>query len=158
VLEYLEAIKLPVESDEHLMQVALVSTNYDAALSKLIFDAIKAVGVEDLIEMEPGGRESFFTLTPASKLVRGYASEHFLSKGSSVAELLMPLVYISDEPLTLIKTLVPVLEYVSPQASFIQGTTPATALVCDRARHQRGCDVQPRVQQHQRNRAGTLRP
>jgi chaperonin GroEL (HSP60 family) len=49
VLDYLEDMKVPVQRDQDLMSVALVSTNYDKTLSKMIFDALKAVGTEDLI-------------------------------------------------------------------------------------------------------------
>lgn len=72
VLDFLDEIKLPVGGDRDLMSVAMVSTNYDRKLAKIIFDAIRS-GC-DVIEMEPGGRESYFSLIPASRLIRGYAS------------------------------------------------------------------------------------
>jgi chaperonin GroEL (HSP60 family) len=62
--------------------------------------------------MEPGGRETFFSLMPACKLVRGYASQHFLEPNKHVVELQSPLVYITDQNLTQIQQIVPYLEYV----------------------------------------------
>jgi len=54
ILEYLEEIKKPVESKEELYNVAMVSTNYDEYLSKLLSEAVYQTGKNGTIHIEPG--------------------------------------------------------------------------------------------------------
>jgi chaperonin GroEL len=62
ILEYLQEIKRPVESKEDLFNVAMVSTNYDEFLSKLLSEAVFESGKNGTVHIEPSRSLDTFLL------------------------------------------------------------------------------------------------
>ena len=53
VIEFLEAIKKPVEGLKELFDVAMVACNYDEPLAKMLSEAVHRVGKNGMIHIEP---------------------------------------------------------------------------------------------------------
>lgn len=54
IIEYLSEISTPVTTKEDLYKMAMVSTNYDKLLSKVISETLWEIGEEGVVEIEPG--------------------------------------------------------------------------------------------------------
>ena len=77
VIEFLEAIAIPI-SHHHdydtLYQVAMVASNYDEEISKIIADAIHTIGPYGKINIEPHKLEKTeLKLIEGGSILRGYA-------------------------------------------------------------------------------------
>lgn len=46
---------MPVETDENLLNSAMVSSNYDRQIAECVSSVIKEIGVDGLVTIEPGG-------------------------------------------------------------------------------------------------------
>ncbi|EGR30801.1 hypothetical protein IMG5_123150 [Ichthyophthirius multifiliis] len=112
ILEYLEEISIKVNTKDQLNKVAMVCTNHDQKMSKLISDALIEVGLDGIIEIEPGNQlVNELSFTKGITLSRGYASrELIINKQSNSVELNYPLILIADLEIKQIREIVPALE------------------------------------------------
>ncbi|EAR97343.3 TCP-1/CPN60 chaperonin family protein (macronuclear) [Tetrahymena thermophila SB210] len=112
IVEFLNEISIPIETKDQLYKVAMVSTNYDSEMSSLISNALWEVGVDGLIEIEPGNQlknELFFV--NGATLNRGFASREFIvNKSQNKVEQSYPLILVANFPIQKIKEVVPALE------------------------------------------------
>lgn len=46
----------------------MVSSNYDQVIGQCVFDIIKAIGVNGLVTIEPGGRETLIRIQNGTNL------------------------------------------------------------------------------------------
>ena len=56
IIEFLEEICITTNSKEDLYNVARVSSNYNVNIAKIVSDALWDIGVNGIIEIEPGTR------------------------------------------------------------------------------------------------------
>ncbi|CAK65331.1 unnamed protein product (macronuclear) [Paramecium tetraurelia] len=112
VLEYLEEIKTTEIDDQLLYNVAKVSSNYDENLTNIVFKAIKEIGINGIVTIEPGGTESVIQIQQGIQILRGFMHEKFADKGTIKCILHYPFILTSKEPILQIKQILPILELV----------------------------------------------
>jgi chaperonin GroEL len=114
VVETLESISRPITSREEVSQVGTISANGDAAIGRLISDAMERVGKEGVITVQDGKTiEDELEVVEGMKFDRGYISPYFISDPKTqVCELENPVILLVEKKVSSIQQLVPVLESV----------------------------------------------
>ena len=112
VVEYLEAVAVPVEGDM-IDQVATISTNNDPVLGKIIADAFRSVGKNGVVMLEPTDQPSTsFELIDGIPYNRGLKNIHFVTnKDTKTAELDKPLVLLVESEIDTVRKIQSILEY-----------------------------------------------
>ena len=107
-----------IVAEEQLEQVATISANNDPEVGKLISTAIDKVGMEGVVHIEESRTgETYLETVEGLQFDRGYKSPYFVTNNTTMtATLENPLVLISDQKITQVKELLPILEAVSNQA------------------------------------------
>ena len=107
-----------IVAEEQLEQVATISANNDPEVGKLIATAIDKVGMEGVVHIEESRTgETYLETVEGLQFDRGYKSPYFVTNNTTMtATLENPLVLISDQKITQVKELLPILEAVSNQA------------------------------------------
>ena len=107
-----------IVAEEQLEQVATISANNDPEVGKLIATAIDKVGMEGVVHIEESRTgETYLETVEGLQFDRGYKSPYFVTNNTTMtATLDNPLVLISDQKITQVKELLPILEAVSNQA------------------------------------------
>jgi len=111
---------------EDLLAVATISTNNDEVLGNLIADAMKEAGMDGVITVEES--KTFETTkegVDGIEIGRGYLSPYFINNPNLTCELDDCYIYITDQAITNIKLLVPILEKVVQQAKSILFIAPS---------------------------------
>lgn len=113
VIDYLEAIKVPVTGDM-INHIATISTNNDPILGGIIGDAFRAVGDTGIVMMEYSDNpETEVEVIEGVQYDKGLVNSHFVTnQNKRVAELDNPLVLIIESPVENIRQIQSVLEYV----------------------------------------------
>lgn len=106
-----------VGSIETLKEVATVSANGDQEVGEMIADVINSVGADGVVTVETSKTiETYIEKVQGLKFDRGYISNYFITNGEKLqAELENPYILITDQKITTIKQLQPVLEAVAMQ-------------------------------------------
>ena len=113
VIKYLDKIKVDVKGDM-IDNVATISTNNDKDLGKIIGDAFRAVGETGVVMMEPTQfSKTEIDVVEGVQYDKGIKNSHFITnKANKSAELENPLVLLLESPITTIRQIQSVLEYV----------------------------------------------
>jgi chaperonin GroEL len=136
VVKYLEKISVKI-NDDMLDQVAVISTNNDKKLGKIIGDAFKSVDKTGVVIMETtDDTETYVDIVEGIEYDKGLVNSHFItSKTKRAAELDNPLVLIVESPVESIRKIQSVLEFVIKNnkplliiADCEQGVTSALAM------------------------------
>jgi chaperonin GroEL len=118
VVEGLKEISQPVKSDKSKEQVASISAA-DPQIGKLIAEAMSKVGDDGVITVEEGkGMGTELDFTEGMQFDRGYVSGYMATDTEKmVAELDNPYILITDQKISNIQEILPVLEKIAQQGA-----------------------------------------
>ena len=128
----------PVKGAADIRNVASISANNDAAIGKILSDAMDKVGKDGVITVEEGKSiETTVEVVEGMQFDRGYLSPHFVSNPDSMTvEMDRPLILIYEDKISNVGKLVPLLEAVAKSkrplliiAEDIEGEALATLVV-----------------------------
>ena len=137
-VEALGKISKPCETDEEIAQVGTISANSDAAIGKMIADAMAKVGKEGVITVENGkSLQDELDVVEGMQFDRGYLSPYFINnQEKQTVELDNPFILLFDKKITNIRDMIPVLEAVAKAgkpllivAEDVEGEALATLVV-----------------------------
>jgi len=138
VVEELKNLSKPCTDDKSIAQVGTISANADAAVGRIIADAMSKVGKEGVITVEEGsGLENELEIVEGMQFDRGYLSPYFINNQQGMsAELENPLILLHDKKISNIREMLPTLEGVAKQgrslliiAEDVEGEALATLVV-----------------------------
>ncbi|MFN7690161.1 MAG: chaperonin GroEL, partial [Bacteroidota bacterium] len=100
------------DDNQKIEQVATISANNDAAIGKLIANAMAKVKKEGVITVEEAkGTETTVEVVEGMQFDRGYISPYFVTNADKMEAVLdNPLVLIYDKKISNMKELLPILE------------------------------------------------
>jgi chaperonin GroEL len=123
---------------EKIEQVAAISANNDAAIGKLIAEAMNKVSKEGVITVEEAkGTDTVVEVVEGMQFDRGYLSAYFMTDTEKMEAVLdNPAILITDKKISTMKDLLPILEPIAQQgralliiAEDVDGEALATLVV-----------------------------
>ena len=113
IVEELKSMAVPVENRDQIQRIAALSA-HEEAIAKLIADAMDKVGREGIIAVEESKSfEDELEFADGMKVDRGFISPHFVTDQQRMETAFNdPLFLITDQKLSSIQELVPLLEKV----------------------------------------------
>ncbi len=107
-----------ISSEDQLEQIATISANNDPEVGKLIATAIEKVGMEGVVHIEESRTgDTYLETVEGMQFDRGYKSPYFVTNNNTMSAILEnPLILLSENKITQVKELLPILEAVSSQA------------------------------------------
>jgi chaperonin GroEL len=102
IVEKLKEISVPCDTDEKLLNVALISSNNDFEISSIVLDAFKVAGKQGAVNIQRSKtKETYLTTVYGMNLPTGYHSIHFITdNGNDIVELDKPIIYITNTKLS----------------------------------------------------------
>lgn len=110
VVEHLKSIAKPIQDKSDIEKIASISSA-DKEIGKLIAEAMEKVGSEGVITIEESkNMNTTLTVEEGMELTRGYITPYLIPQGSKEAELVKPLILITDQAISSIIDILPALE------------------------------------------------
>jgi chaperonin GroEL len=115
VVGALQKLSKPVEDDADIARIATISANGDAVAGKLIGQAVSKVGREGIIHVEQGtSLETKLDVMEGTEIEKGFLSAYFVTDPERlVAELEDPYILLTEQKITQVQELIPLLEKVA---------------------------------------------
>ena len=112
VIDELRQMSKPVSSDEEIIQVGTISANGEREIGELLSQAMRAVGRDGTITVEEAkGFSTSLHVVEGAELDRGYLSPYFVTDSEKmVSSLDSPFVLLTNNRITALKELLPLLE------------------------------------------------
>lgn len=112
VIDELREMSKPVSSDEEIVQVGAISANGEREIGELLSQAMRAVGRDGTITVEEAkGFSTSLHVVEGAELDRGYLSPYFVTDSEKmVSSLDSPFVLLTNNRITALKELLPLLE------------------------------------------------
>ncbi|MFQ6045109.1 MAG: chaperonin GroEL [Gemmatimonadales bacterium] len=139
VVAELKKLSVPTEGKkENIAQIGAISANNDAAIGKLISDAMEKVGNDGVITVEEAkGLETTLETVDGMQFDRGYLSPYFVTDPEKMEAVLEDAyILIHDKKISAMKDLLPILEKVAQSgkpllliAEDVEGEALATLVV-----------------------------
>ena len=138
IVEELKKQSRTISTSREIAQVGSISANGDAAIGKIIADAMDKVGKEGVITVEDGkSLDNELEIVEGMQFDRGYLSPYFITDpDKQVAVLEDPYILFHDKKISSIRELLPVLEQVAKAskpllivAEEVEGEALATLVV-----------------------------
>ena len=119
IQENIDEMNNPVDGDEQVLNVALISANGEESIAKLIVEAIDAVGPEGPVTVEEAkGFKSSLDVIEGTEIDRGYLSPYLADdQQKMICTLENPRILIVNKTIASIQEIVPVLELVHKSGS-----------------------------------------
>ncbi|OIO64504.1 chaperonin GroEL [Candidatus Woesearchaeota archaeon CG_4_10_14_0_2_um_filter_57_5] len=117
VVEYLKNSAEQVKDKEKIIQVATIAANNDPEIGKLIADALNRVGNEGVVTIEEAkSMETSLDIVEGMQFDRGYISPYMVTDPDKMEAMLEnAYVLLTDQKITVMKDLLPILESVAQQ-------------------------------------------
>jgi chaperonin GroEL len=138
IVEQLKKLSKPTKDKKEIEQVGRISANDDAAVGKIISDAMEKVGKEGVITVEEAkSMETSLEVVEGMQFDRGYISAYFVTDSEKMeVNLKDPYILLHEKKISNMKDLLPLLEQVARMgrpllivAEDIEGEALATLIV-----------------------------
>jgi len=138
IADELKKMSKKVDSSKEITQVGTCSANQDAAIGKIIADAMDKVGKDGVITVEEGkSLETEVELLEGMQFDKGFLSPHFVTNPATMeATLEKPYILVYEKKISTVKDLLPILGKIAETgnsllliAEDIEGEALATLVV-----------------------------
>jgi chaperonin GroEL len=115
VVAELKKVAKPIKGDKEIEQIGTISANGDAAVGKMLAEALGKVGKDGVITVEEGkGFETAIEVVEGMQFDRGYLSSHFVTDQDRMETVYENCsILIHEDKISSAKNLVPLLEQIS---------------------------------------------
>ena len=115
VVDHLETQSRKVKGTDQVASVGTVSANNDAAIGKLLAEAMERVGNDGVVTVEESNTaETWLESVDGMQFDKGYLSPYFITNATDMTcELENPLILIHEKKVSNLRSLLPVLEKIA---------------------------------------------
>lgn len=119
VIAEIEKLSIPVQTDQDIQNIALISGSGDSEVGHFIADAIKKTGKEGVITIEEGkSTDTLIEVVEGMQLDRGYTSSYFCTNTENLSvELTDAKILITDKKISSIQEILTVLQSIATTGS-----------------------------------------
>ena len=115
LLKAIDAMAIPIQSDEDTRNIATVSASGQEEIGKTISECFKKVSKNGVIAIEEGkGTETAIEMTEGMEFERGYASSYFCTNVERLlVEMQNPKILITDKKISSVQEILPILQSIA---------------------------------------------
>ncbi len=119
VISLLKKQAIKITDHNQIIQIATISANNDKNIGKIIADAIKAVGIDGTVTVEPSQTtETSFSVVEGMEFSNGFLSPYFINnQDAGTVEFENPFILLYGKKINTIQDILPALKSASQQKS-----------------------------------------